>query len=489
VPLTTFTFNSTQAGQISGSFEGGNLASDIAPHYISEIQTLIVTGPLDNADFLYMTDTLSINNNVREFNLSGASIVGNITMNQILHGAYRVIMPKGDGAGWVPHESMFRVQTVEPDITQIRYLDISGMAGDIPDSLFLLMTNLEEIVLPDRLIRIGDFSFGRTDNLSTIDLRRVTHIGQDAFRVSNLHTIRFSNIESIRSGAFTDNINLREMHFDVMTAPINPDDVSLGAAFRNIAYGAVIYHPYGATGFNAANFADPLNEHLNFEFRTFLDMPCEDRKKPSFGGGYRPGHGAGDCQPLTPASSIDENAVMQAGGLTATVGEEAGTVPAATITPPIPPTVSIEPFHRPSSDVPLVGPDQIVPVIAEVPMGFQFVVRESWSLVNFILSIATGVLAVMMCVRTLTVKKRKDEDMGYVNDWNNRSRPSMMVAIAIMAVAGATLYILTQNKSFGMVVADHWTPAHVILFVGSIFCHIFANSNDEGNDTLTPASS
>ena len=229
-------FEATAPGQITA-----NLASRIAPHTISEIERLVVTGPLNNADFVFMTNTLSVNNNVREFDLSGASIAGNITQTQILRGAHRVIMPQGEGAGWTLHDRAFRVSTVGDDTTQIRYLDISGMAGDIPNVMFMLMTSLEEIILPDRPLRIGDNAFNGARSLQTIDLSQVTHLGTQAFRnTPSLTMADLSSLEGWSGWAHFENAPLfvqPEPVISALTTVILPETLKVipSNAFRGHA--------------------------------------------------------------------------------------------------------------------------------------------------------------------------------------------------------------------------------------------------------------
>jgi len=179
---------------------------------------------------------------------------------------------------------------------------------------------------------------------------------------------------------------------------------------------------------------------------------------------------------------------VQADIFTATVDEEADTSPTVAITPDTTPADGEEPYLQPAPNVPPTEPDPIILEIAEVPLAAPIVIQESWSLVNFIFSIATGALAIMMSVRVLLIRKRVNGNMGYVNGRNNRSRLAMMIALPVMAVVGAIISILTQNVNSRMIAADWWTPVHVILFAGSVLCYILLNRGGKDDDTHASAS-
>jgi len=123
--------------------------------------------------------------------------------------------------------------------------------------------------------------------------------------------------------------------------------------------------------------------------------------------------------------------------------------------------------------------------------------RKAWALWNLILTIAGVLLALLMGLRILLKKRERDEEYKrnetYARDDDDsrerRGRLILILALPILAFIAIILFILTQDIRLPMVLADRWTFTHLIIFVCSLLCYIFAyrRNKDEEDDDEYPS--
>ena len=110
----------------------------------------------------------------------------------------------------------------------------------------------------------------------------------------------------------------------------------------------------------------------------------------------------------------------------------------------------------------------------EVPLsGIGY--KGVWALLNFILIVAGGILALLTF---LTISRRK-WDLNTMQGWR------MMLSI-VAAAANLLLFLLTENMTLLMVVVDIWTFPSIILCTACAVCFIWSyvvqkQAGDRGN--------
>jgi len=117
----------------------------------------------------------------------------------------------------------------------------------------------------------------------------------------------------------------------------------------------------------------------------------------------------------------------------------------------------------------------------------------TWALWNLILSVAGAVIAIMLGIRMLMQrrKNKEDDEQAETHHENEddekkakRNRLLFVLMVPVTAIIAIVLFLLTQDMSLLMVMADLWTIAHVVLFVGGLLSYVFAfkNKKDEDED-------
>ena len=94
----------------------------------------------------------------------------------------------------------------------------------------------------------------------------------------------------------------------------------------------------------------------------------------------------------------------------------------------------------------------------------------SWALLNLIFAIVGAIFAIMITVRTLVRKKREDDqepvyEGAQEKKEERKGRLAWLGVAIVMGLAGALLFLLTQDMSRMMVWVDIWTIVHAVAFV------------------------
>jgi heme/copper-type cytochrome/quinol oxidase subunit 2 len=130
-------------------------------------------------------------------------------------------------------------------------------------------------------------------------------------------------------------------------------------------------------------------------------------------------------------------------------------------TPVEPPTVTV-----PEEDVPLTPP--ALPI---------------WALLNLILAILGGLIAIMLLVTA--IRRKQDEYDEYEDTPENRRLKALWRILGILGgIAGIVTFVLTENIHNVMVLTDRWTLLMVIIeFAVLIFTFLaFRRSSDKDSD-------
>ncbi len=114
----------------------------------------------------------------------------------------------------------------------------------------------------------------------------------------------------------------------------------------------------------------------------------------------------------------------------------------------------------------------------EVPL-YSKGLFDSWALLNLILCVAGGLLAIYTTLRAIL--RRNREEVGKTN----KSRISWLIATALFAVGGIVLFLLTENTGATMVIADMWTVGNAFLFAASVIGMIFVLKKEKEEESST----
>ena len=112
---------------------------------------------------------------------------------------------------------------------------------------------------------------------------------------------------------------------------------------------------------------------------------------------------------------------------------------------------------------------------------------DSWALINLILAVAGGLLALITIIRSMFRKNRRDEEERLETDEENtkykKTRLWLMIASAISAIGGIVLFILTQDITQTMVLVDMWTAVNAVLFAITVVSMIFISKKHKHDDS------
>ena len=103
--------------------------------------------------------------------------------------------------------------------------------------------------------------------------------------------------------------------------------------------------------------------------------------------------------------------------------------------------------------------------------------ENAWALLNLILCVVGAMYVVVTTMRVLLLKKRtlKEDKKKYCvagdptaiecpdENEEKQYRPGWLAAAAVMAIAGAYLFVLTENMRNPLVLIDGWTMVHAII--------------------------
>ena len=104
-----------------------------------------------------------------------------------------------------------------------------------------------------------------------------------------------------------------------------------------------------------------------------------------------------------------------------------------------------------------------------------------WALWNLILSIAGAILVIMMVIRIRLRKKYEGEEdydgqLNVTEEMRKQRQRRMLFIIAtpVLVAISIIIFLLTQDTSLIMAMADWWTLTHLAFFAAALLCYIFA---------------
>jgi heme/copper-type cytochrome/quinol oxidase subunit 2 len=100
-----------------------------------------------------------------------------------------------------------------------------------------------------------------------------------------------------------------------------------------------------------------------------------------------------------------------------------------------------------------------------------------WALLNLVLALAGLILGVVAVLRAASRKKREENGSGEA--WNayeteedalerKRTRLVWLITAILMAAAGIVVFLITEDMSRPMAIADNWTIVNFIIFAAEI---------------------
>jgi H+/gluconate symporter-like permease len=118
----------------------------------------------------------------------------------------------------------------------------------------------------------------------------------------------------------------------------------------------------------------------------------------------------------------------------------------------------------------------------EIPL-FGPVNSATWALVNLILSILGAVMALLVAIRAILLKKKKNDkddqnkNRAHEDEENDenvkRNRLAWLITTIVSGVVGVLVFLFTEDTSNEMVLVDIWTIVNAVVFAIGIVATIF----------------
>jgi len=105
-----------------------------------------------------------------------------------------------------------------------------------------------------------------------------------------------------------------------------------------------------------------------------------------------------------------------------------------------------------------------------------------WALLNVILSVTGALLAIVMAIRFITMKRFVEYEESEEQENEERSRLLMLLAAPILAILAILLFIITQDPIYPMVIADNWTLTHILLFFSGLLTYVSLMKKEKSED-------
>ena len=119
--------------------------------------------------------------------------------------------------------------------------------------------------------------------------------------------------------------------------------------------------------------------------------------------------------------------------------------------------------------------DEPVPLVSGAASG-------GWALFNLIFTIIGIVTAIIISIHVLVKKQRALTDK---NVKSGSIKPLQFLLAPFFAIAGITLFMLTQDVRTTMIIADGLTIAHATIFLCTILSSVMVYRNEKyGDDEL-----
>ncbi|MCL1978373.1 MAG: InlB B-repeat-containing protein [Candidatus Bathyarchaeota archaeon] len=130
---------------------------------------------------------------------------------------------------------------------------------------------------------------------------------------------------------------------------------------------------------------------------------------------------------------------------------------------------------------------------------------SEWAVVNLILSIAGVILAAIITIHALLLRKTKAEtdeqnqygakhNKQYHNKKYAQHRTMWLIAAITLGIIGIVVFLLTENTSLPMGIVDKWTIANAVILAVEIICVLFVfklhkdETNQKQSVSSTPTS-
>jgi uncharacterized membrane protein len=174
-------------------------------------------------------------------------------------------------------------------------------------------------------------------------------------------------------------------------------------------------------------------------------------------------------------------------------------------------SATASPTSTPSTSVVPTSPPLVSAGPSVAPIGKSISVEVSkWAVVNLVLSIVGVVLAVLVFVRALLLKKKTDEDEEHKNydaktaavasgDVQGKKRDDddsekftqrrivWLVATLVLAIVSVVVFLLTEDMSNPKTLVDKWTIINAVLLIAEILSilFVFHNKKTDTDDDST----
>jgi len=128
----------------------------------------------------------------------------------------------------------------------------------------------------------------------------------------------------------------------------------------------------------------------------------------------------------------------------------------------VPPTVEIEPENISPMASTVIQPER--PPLAET---------GTWAVLNLILTVITGLIMLLLLVNYF--RKRKDDEV--------KKRLGLRLLTVAATVVAVILFVMTENMSLSMGIADSRTLLHLGIMVAALVLAIISRKKYKDKDT------